>query len=170
MNRILTIQVQLLIAQYGRQQVMEALAGTDGADLSALQGEVESLRVRTEPKPRAKRSRRRKSPRELIRSARLADDIEPLMERIVAGYQGKEFLPELWRVKKFLESEGVPAGNLRSRADALPKVIDTLANRSAESLRRLISHWESGSGGSDLAVLADAIMRPVQRVASGAGD
>lgn len=170
MNRLLNIQVQLLVVQYGRQQVMEELAGADGADRSTLQGEVESLRVRAGQEPKAKRSRRRKSPRELIHAAQLAPDLKPLMERIVAGYQGKEFLPELWRVKKFLESEGVPAANLRSRADALPKVIGALANRSPENLKRLISDWESGSGGSDLAVLAGAIMRPVQQVASGAGD
>ena len=167
MNRILRLHVQLLLAQYGREQVQKALTESESVDLSVVQDEVKSLGVPTPGKP--KRRRRRKSPRELVQAMDLAPEIKPLVERVAAGYDGKEFLPELWRVRKFLESEGVDTSRLRSRADALPKVLAVLANRSEDSLRKLISEWERGSGGSDLAVLADAIMRPVRRAASGDG-
>lgn len=169
MNPILRLHVQLLLAQYGREQVQEALNESEDVDLPAVQEGVKLLSAPTSGNAKPKRRRRRKSPRELVQTMDLTPEIKPLVERVAAGYDGKEFLPELWRVRKFLESEGMDASRLRSRADALPKVLAVLANRPEDSLRKLISEWERGSGGSDLAVLADAIMRPVRRAASGDG-
>lgn len=169
MNRILRLHVQLLLAQYGREQVQEALTESVEVDLSAVQDELKSLSALAPRNAKSKRRRRRKSPGELIQAMGLDPEIEPLVERVAAGYEGKEFLPELWRVRKFLESEGVDASRLRSRADALPKVLAVLANRPADRLRELIGEWERASGGSDLAILADAIMRPVRTAGSGRG-
>ena len=169
MNPILRLHVQLLLAQYGREQVQEALAESESVDLSVVQDEVKSLSAPTPTNAKPKRRRRRKSPRELIQAMDLTSEIKPLVERVATGYEGKEFLPELWRVRKFLESEGVDASRFRSRADALPKVLAVVANRPADRLRELIGEWERGAGGSDLAILADAIMRPVRTAGSGQG-
>lgn len=181
MNRILNLQVQLLLAQHGRRRVIEAVADADGADLESIQKELDAMRTRSEgrAKPTGKtrrkkeldamrarseggtkptRKTRRKSARELIEAARIDPGVKPLVERIATGYEDKEYLSELWRVKRFLESEGVDVTRIRSRADALPRVIEVLANRSPERLEALLKSWGRRGSRNDLAVLAEAIM------------
>ena len=160
MNRILNLQVQLLLAQHGRRRVIEAVADADGADLESIQKELDAMRARSEGGTKPTRKTRRKSARELIEAARIDPGVKPLVERIAAGYEDKEYLSELWRVKRFLESEGVDVTRIRSRADALPRVIEVLANRSPERLEALLKSWGRRGNRNDLAVLAEAIMGP----------
>lgn len=158
MNRILNLQVRLLLAQYGRRRLIEAVADADGADLESIQKELDAMRARSEGRANPTGKSRRKSARELIEAARIDPGVKPLVERFAAGYEDKEYLSELWRVKRFLESEGVDVNRIRSRADALPRVIEVLANRSPDRLEALLKSWGRRGGRNDLAVLAEAIM------------
>ena len=166
MNQILNLQIQLLLAQYGRKQVLEVLAAVDGFDLAHIQRELQSARARLEAKARKRRNTRRKSAQELVETANLNSDVKPLIEQIALAYEGRELLSELWRVREFLESEGVDASKLRSRADALPKLIAVLANHPREKLEEVIAIWQERGDRNDLALLTDAILGSTKRTAS----
>ena len=89
-----------------------------------------------------------------------------MIEQFASAYERKEYLSELWRVRRFLESEGVDAGKLRSRADALPKLIKVLATHPREKLEMLIASWEERGDRNDLALVANAILGPARKTAS----
>ena len=165
MNQMLNLQVQLLLAQYGRKQVLEVLAVVDGVDLAHVQRELQSARARLEDKAKKKRSTRRRNAQELVEAAKPSSDVRPLVEKIALAYERKECLSELWRVRKFLESEGVDASKLRSRTDALPKLIAVLATRPRDKLEELIADWGRHGNRNDLALLTDAILGANKRTA-----
>lgn len=147
---------------------MEELASIEDVDLATLELELDevcrSAELKAAPKARA---RKRKSARELARDAARASDAHPVVEHLALAYEGKQFLPELWRVKQFLESHGVMASRIRSRADALPKVVGVLARLSQDDLARLVV--ELRSEGNDLSVLTDQILGPPPAPTDGQG-
>ena len=55
MNRVLNLQMQLLVHQHGRKDVMEALEIVEDADLASIQNEIQSLRNKRRSKTRASR-------------------------------------------------------------------------------------------------------------------
>lgn len=92
-------------------------------------------------------------------------DVRPVMEQIALAYEAKEILPEPWRVKSFLESEGLDPGRVRSRADALPKVISVLAKKPRERLETLLGLWRRHAEVGDFRMIAEAIVGPRETVA-----
>ena len=103
--------------------------------------------------------------RELVEAANVDSDIRPVLERIGAAYVAKEILPEFWRVRRFLASEGLDTRKLRSRADALPKVVAVLAEKRRERLETLLNRWRKHAEQGDLAMMAEAILGPGKTVA-----
>ena len=69
---------------------------------------------------------------------------------------GRNFSPIFWRVRKFLESEGIEASKLRSRSDALRKIIDVLACQPYQRLQDLLADSKCTKG--ELATLTDQIL------------
>ena len=53
MNQVLNLQIQLLLHQHGRKDVMEALAIVEKTDLASIQNEIQSLRNKRSSKTRA---------------------------------------------------------------------------------------------------------------------
>lgn len=104
--------------------------------------------------------------RELVEASNVESDIRPVLERIGAAYLAKEILPEFWRVRRFLASEGLDTRTLRSRADALPKVVTVLAEKPRERLEVLYSRWRRHAERGDLAMMAEAILGPGKTAAS----
>jgi len=150
---LIGLEVRLLLARYGKRRVLEALAAIHQVDLAAIETEIERYEARAKDK---KRSRRKGIP-ELVEDARLDRAMRSIVEKIAYAYESKEFLPELRAVKRFLESQGISADKLRSRADALPKVIDVLAHQSKEGLEKLVADSKK-AGRGDLGVIADQIL------------
>lgn len=162
MNPELRMLVQLLVAFNGRQRVLEELASIEAVDVASLEREMEALRSRVAPKATATRKpRRRKTALELTRDVALNDDIRAIVEHLACAYDGRKFLPDLWRVRQFLESHGIPAHKARSRGDALPKVVGVLAKLSPSELDAL--GVELRDNRSDLSILTDHILGPVER-------
>lgn len=153
---LLSLEARLLVARYGRRRVLETLAAIGNIDLAVIQREIEAYEVKGKNK---KPTRRRNSVGELLKKANLNEDTRPLVEKIAYAYENKEFLPELKKVKRFLESQGIKTDKLRSRADALPKVIDVLAHQSNDSLEKLATESETNDRG-DLGLIADQILGP----------
>ena len=165
MNATLGRQVRMLLTRYGREQVLEALANAEAVQLPQRR-RIAAARSRPKTAPLRRRRRPRKSPLEVVEAAQVDPDIRPVMERIALAYEAKEILPEPWRVKDFLESEGIDRAKVRSRADALPKFVATLAGRRREELEELFEGWRKHVEIGDLGMIAEAILGPHKTVAS----
>ena len=167
MNAFLNRQVRLLVARYGREQVMEALSNAGEAELPQRRtAPVARTRPKSPPAKRPKMSR--KSALEVVAAARVDPEVRPVIERIAVAYEAREILPEPWRVKDLLRSEGLDPRRVRSRADALPKVVSVLAKKAPERLEILLSRWRKHAEQGDLAMFAEAILGPPE-TASPAG-
>lgn len=168
MTANLNRQVQSLLARYGRKQVLEALANAEATEAPKRRT---AGTARTLPKnsPAGRARRPRKTPLEVVEAARVAPEVRPVIERIALAYEAKEILPEPWRVKHFLAREGLDPDKVRSRADALPKVVEVLANKPRERLEILLEGWRKHAEIGDLGMLAEAILGP-RKVSATAGE
>lgn len=169
MNQVLNLQIQLLLHQHGRKQVMEALAAAEDADLASIQNQIQSIQNRRKSKTRSPRkagsqasgkTTRRESARVLIEAFHLEPEIRPLVRQIALAYERKEFLPELRHVRHYLAAAGRDANDLRFRTEALPEVISVLASCTRDRLEAVLANIEDTGSRNDLAVLASGILRP----------
>lgn len=160
MNAALDRQVRTLLARYGQQRVLDAIAAVGAARGSGISSATEAVPTKTKARTSGRTTTRRKSATEVVAKAQVPPEVRPVIERIALAYESKEILPERWRVKKFLASEGVNADRIRSRADALPTVVEVLATLPQERLEDLLSGWREHVERGDLAILADAILGP----------
>lgn len=163
MKAELRMHMQLLVAFNGRQRVLEELASIEGVDMASLEREIDQLRGSASAKPKnatTRKTRRRRTALELTNDAALRDDIRAIVEHLALAYERKEFLPDLWRVRQFLDSHDIPASKVKSRGDALPKVVSALSGMSTGELEALAA--ESKDNRGDLSVLTDHILGPVE--------
>ena len=162
MNRYLDLRTRMLISEFGKQQVLEALATIEDVDLHTVERELAACQERK----RTSKVRRRKSVPELLDQVRVSADTRPALERVALAYESRQFLPDLSKVRNFLGERGVDPSKLRSRADALPKVLSVLARESANSLECLLASSRNDRG--DLGILADHILGDSRRNAKDA--
>lgn len=165
MTANLNRQVRSLLARYGRERVLDAIANAEAVE-AAPQRTGSAARTRPKNPPAKRPKRPRKSPLEVVEAARVSPEVRPVIERIAVAYEAKEILPEPWRVKHFLAREGLDPDKVRSRADALPKVVDVLAARGREELEELFGLWRKHTEIGDLGMIAEAILGPRKSVAA----
>ena len=151
-NQTLTLRTKLLVAEYGRKRVIAALAQVEEADFETIEREVEAVGQRKTAK-----RRQPKALKELLEALALEPDAHSLVNEIGCAYQNKRYLGELWRVRRFLESHGVDADKLRTRAAALPVVIGVLGEMPVDELREIAADAKERPKG-DLAIIADQIL------------
>lgn len=158
-TQALNIQLAALVAVYGFPQVQKALARIDEERIAQVGKIGVDKEEREKPMARAKEARPRRSKKgveTLVQEAEIEPSVRSLVMEIGHAYERRTFLPDLWRVKKFLESEGIEAGKLRSRSAALRKVINVLARLSRHRLQDLLA--ESKDDRGELAILTDQIL------------
>lgn len=155
-NTILNLQVRLLIAQYGKRQVLQSFADNEGVSPEEIEHEIELIEVNA----KRKKQRPKKSLAERLQDVHLSDPVAKLaLDKLAHRYDAKEFLPDLRNVKRYLESQGVPTEKLRSRLDALPKVINVLASQPVDQLQKLLEESLTSRRG-DLGMITDQILGP----------
>ena len=152
MNQTLALRTKLLVAEYGRKRVIAALAQAENVEFETIEREIEAVRER-----RASRHRRPKALPELLNDAKIDSQAFSLVERIACAYENKRYLPELWRVRRFLESYGVDASRIRTRTGALPVVIGILSGLPENELIEIAAGL-SGAVRGDLRIIADQIL------------
>lgn len=154
-QRLLDLELRLLVARYGKTKVAKALSEIGSADLTTIEAGVKDYENGSK---RSKAQRRtKKSIEEMVREVNPANpDIAHLLEKLARAYENKEFLPELREVKRFLEYRDIPSLKIRSRRDALPIVLQALAPCSIDELRKLDE--ERRSSRSDLGIITDQIL------------
>jgi hypothetical protein len=151
-DKLLEIDVRLLVLRYGRTKVLRTLARLGEQTLEDLENQL----LAAEAKPQAKRPR--PSARDVLASEchEHPDIAEPLRFLAVA-FENRTFLPHLRDVRRFLDRMGSSSGKLKSRVAAAPTVIRTLAKLQPEDLARLAVS-DQVPGESDYSLLARAIM------------
>lgn len=158
MNRnqtLLELELRLLIARYGKAKVAKVLSGIGNTDLPAIKAGIEKYE---DGAKRSKAQRRtEKIIEEIVREVNPVNpEIAQLLEQLARAYENKEFLPELRKVKKFLEYRDIPTLKIRSRRDALPFVLQALASCSIDELREF--NETKRSSRSDLGIITDQIL------------
>ena len=156
-NQALALRTKLLVAEYGRKRVIAALAEAEDVEFETIEREVDAVRER-----RSNRHRRPKALPELLEEAEIDSQTFSLVRRIACAYENKRYLPELWRVRRFLESHGVDASKVRTRTAALPLVIKALGGLRESELTE-IETGLSGSVRGDLRIIADQILGPSKK-------
>lgn len=149
-----TLKVKLLLLEHGRHSVFAALADAEEeeTDVESIERELDALKAR-----KAAKRRTRKVLDELVDELNLAPKHHALVKDIACEYENKRYLPELWRVRQFLETNGIEADRLRSRRAALPSVVKVLGSLPVDKLASLARASTKRTKG-DLSVLADQIL------------
>jgi hypothetical protein len=151
-EKMLELDLRLLLLRYGRSNVIRALARLEDGTVDGVEQELRRL----EAVPKRKRSRPSAQEMIAIESRSQPELAEPL-RILVTSYSNGVFLPQLRDVRRFLDRVGRPPGKIKSRADAIPKLIHALANLKLEELASLVNGGAI-SGESDFSLLARAIM------------
>ena len=151
----LDLNLRLLIAQHGKARVSDALSAIEDDNLAVIRSEIETCGRKVK---RSKvRRRPGKSIEEMIRDAKPDDpEVEGFIQKLAHAYDRKEFLPELRDVRRFLESRSSSPAKFRSRMDALPTVVEVLAQCGPDELDRL-DRGRRNQGG-DLGIITDQIL------------
>ena len=153
-QQFLDIEVKLLLAKYGRREVVKCLAGISSASVDEIEAELRRV-ARLDRADKHSKSNHEVSVIDEVCAGR--PDVKEVLERLSLFYDGRGFLPELRDVQGFLEQHGV-AARPRSRKTALPAVLRTLAMLSSSELRNLCDQVTRIQGTSEFALLANGLM------------
>ena len=154
-KELLGLEIRLLIARHGKARINEVLSSMEDVDLATLDADVKAYEGRAR-KSKA-RPRSRKNIDEMIQETNLENpDAEHLIRKLVLAYEDRQFLPEFRDVKRFLDSRRTLDVKFRSRADALPAVIQVLAQTELDELAMLDERRRARGG--DLGIIANQIL------------
>jgi len=152
-DKLLEIEVRLLVLRHGRPKVLQALARLSEQTIEDLENQLRAA----EQKSKAKRSK--PSITDFLASeCQEHPEIAESLRALAVGFENRTFLPQLRDVQRFLDRIGVSSGKLKSRASAAPLLIRLLAKLPPEDLARMVASDRSVSE-SDYSLLARAIMK-----------
>jgi hypothetical protein len=154
-QQVLRYQIILLLASNGRNRVISTLAdvlkmGED--ELEANLVRIEQLETKRQPK-----SKGTSGDGGLERLAAQYPDKAQALRLLSARFINKTFLSELREVRRFFDTRSMPTKSLKSRSDALPKLLSVLATLSTQELTELCEQPDSGSHSS-LGIISDQIL------------
>ena len=153
--RFLEYEVALLLAEYGKEAVLIAFA----QKLALSQPELESILNQIEKeKPGARRARKPAVTDPIEAAAAQHPEKAGRLRIMGERFQNRLFLPELRDVKRFFEQHTQTVGRIKSRQQALPKLLSILADLGVPELDALVE-TRRGAGYSSLGVISDAILR-----------
>ena len=154
-QRFLDYEVALLLAKYGRNALVGALA-------KQLELTPEQLEVFLQSPPARKssvRSTKRPSLSDFV--MQLAQEYPSKAEALRTLYgrlENRAFLPELRDVRRFFDRQGRSPGNKKSRSQSLPGVLKLLAELDVIELEELCQAQPEDTRSS-LGLISDEILR-----------
>jgi hypothetical protein len=154
-TRFLDYEIALLLAQYGREATLAAMArhiGDSQAELEKILDDIGREKPKAQRKPKPPIS----DPVEVAVAAH--PDKAKYLQAAAARFQNRSFLPELRDVKRLFDQHGHNLGRPKSRQECLPKVLNLLADLGDPELESLLANHES-RGYSSLSVISDEILR-----------
>ena len=153
--RFLDYEVALLLAKYGKEAVLVALAkrlALSQTDLEALLNEIGT------EKPAARRARKPPATDPIEIAVTNHSEKAEQLRAIGMRFQNRLFLPELRDVRRFFQQRDRELGHPKSRQQCLPKLLTLLTELDISELDALAQSRE-GAGYSSLALISDEIMR-----------
>lgn len=155
-KELLRLHLSLLLVGNGRQEVLRALAELLSCDEGAL---LERLKeVDKQAGADSKASPRRPVAWSMSELLAKHPAKAALLESVKLRFDNRTFLPELKDVRRFLERNGIATKSLKSRTDALPKVMKTIATYPAGELEAIASR-PAEQEYSSLGVISDEILK-----------
>jgi hypothetical protein len=153
-TEFLKTQIQLLIANFGRRSVVEALASVSNLTAEQIDAEI----AKQEANRKTKSSKKPKSLDQLTSAlGPLSENQLKLVTQLGRRYESKQFLATLRNVEEFLHRNNVPPKQYKSRADALPAILNVLSGLSLSELESFLADSSPG-GESDYSILAKQLM------------
>jgi hypothetical protein len=154
-NDFLKFQLRLLMAQFGRKSVLDALADLSDASPEQLQEEI----ARLEAAKRTKPPKGEKALDELIAALPpMTEELRNLVAQLARLYESRLFLPNLRDAEEFLRRRGAATEKSKSRRNALGPVLKALSEMPASELESLVGQHMNTTGQSDYAILANQLM------------
>src|SRR5438270_10861751 len=151
----LRLHLRLLVSQFGRRSVLDALADVSGVSPEKIDTEIAAH----EEKKRAKAPKHDKSLEELLRYLRVAsEEVKKVIADIGHLYETKQFLPNLRDAEEFLRRTDASSKKFKSRRAALGAVLKVLSEMTLDELQSLLTQITSSHGQSDYSLLANQLM------------
>jgi hypothetical protein len=151
----LKTQLRLLIAQFGRKAVLDALAGLTNVTPDQLQNEIAKL----ETARSVKSSKREKSLDELLAALpSTGGKAKELVAQLGRMFEAKRFLPNPRDAEEFLRRKSAPGRKYKSRKEVMGAILKSLSEMPESELESLVAHSNDSGGKSDYAVLANQLM------------
>lgn len=154
-KKFIDYEVSLLLAKYGKNAVLAALASKLNIDEVELERKLNEI-----PSPRhATQSREKISPLTLADSlVSKHPDKAAQLKALAARFDNRDFLPELRDVQRFFEDHSQDVGRLRSRQQAFRKLLSLLVELDLQELNSILE-GATRSSYSALGVISDEVMR-----------
>lgn len=156
-TELIDIEVQLLLAKYGADAVVRAVAVANNATPDGIAQAIERYRVQS--------TQRREKKATQARGASTVEKIlgdRPDLQGSADRYRDKQFLPTLRETHSFLEAHGIKS-RAKSRAAALPVVLKVLAKMPTEEVSRSEKGSRPSSDTTAFSQLANELMRSRDR-------
>lgn len=152
-DEILNIEIRLLIAKYGYENILGVLSNVKGTSVD----EIELLVASLQNKKAMRKPTRKKSIMEVAEDVISGAEHYALLYKLAIKYQDKEFLPKLKDVRRFLERSGINSDALKSRLNSTKKVFEFLRGLSKHELESLLTDIPE-DGESAFSALANEII------------
>lgn len=154
-SRFLDYEVALLLAKYGKDAFLAALARRVQLTPSELDELLETI---TQRKVVAGPNRKRPNLDAVEHVIQSHPERAPFLQTLLQRFQKRTFLPELRDVRRFFDERSRNLGSAKSRADSLPNVMRLLAELDQAELESLCQSQSEGAYSS-LGIISDAILR-----------
>jgi len=156
-QKFLDYEVALLLAKYGKNGLLSALA----KQLELTPEQLEAF-LHSPPAPKSDaraRSTKRPSLSDFVMQlAQEHPDKAEALRTLYGRLENRTFLPELRDVRRFFERHGRPHGNTKSRSESLPRVLKLLAELDVTELEDLCETQPENTRSS-LGLISDEILR-----------
>src|SRR5260370_4420199 len=154
-QKFLDYEVALLLAKYGKNSLLGALA----KQLKLTPAQLEAFLQSPPARKSDAQPKKRPSLSDLVtRLAQQHPNKAEALRKLCARLENRTFLPELKDVKRFFDRHGHSAGNTNSRSESLPRVLKLLTELDVNELDGLCQSQPENTRSS-LGLISDEILR-----------
>lgn len=153
-DKILEIEIQLLLIKYGFTKVMKAIANNQNQSIEHIEQLIVDLKTKKTPK----RKLQQLSAEEIVKKNwPELSAIDSELNRLAIMFDNKTFLPQLKDVRRFIERQQNKSINLKTRISGVKRVFEILKQMTQSELHELI-HGNDPTQ-SDFSLLSDQIIQ-----------
>lgn len=154
-SRFLDYEVALLLAKYGKDPFLAALARR----IHLTQSELETLLEAVPEQKVASRANRKRPGLDVVEEIIQSNpERAQFLQTLFRRFQNRTFLPELRDVRRFFDERSRNLRSPKSRTDALPHLMRLLAELDRVELETLCQPQSDGAYSS-LGIISDSILR-----------